>query len=405
MRSSDNRLVFEKDIGNEPLATLAALHDLVVKKGYSDIVLDFSLVTRLRPELMLPVVAIARKYRSSKVEFDIVFPNERRAHNFLKTSGWLHLIAPEKYDLRTFKVSGHLAAMQFRSPEEHTKAVNNGIDLILSNNQIARSELKALEWSLNEITDNVLNHSECKFGGIVQVFNSKRAGSVDFYVVDSGITIPKSLMSSVDGIQGEIDALRRSIQEGVTRNKKTNQGNGLFGTFRCCEVSGGEFEILSGRAHLHFKNGNLNVTRNLIPFEGTFIKASIKNNAPDLLGRALVFKGRKHVPGFDYIERIYQSESEIMTFKVASEIPAFGSRSSGRHALQKIQNIMADYTIPVEFDFEGVNLISSSFADEVFGNIYKDVGPIKFGAVCKFINISSTIQGLLDRAITQRMQE
>jgi hypothetical protein len=66
---------------------------------------------------------------------------------------------------------------------------------------------------------------------------------------------------------------------------------------------------------------------------------------------------------------------------------------------------MADYTNPVEFDFEGVNLISSSFADEVFGNIYKEVGPIKFGAICKFKNISTTIQSLLDRAIMQRMHE
>jgi hypothetical protein len=212
-------------------------------------------------------------------------------------------------------------------------------------------------------------------------------------------------MSSISGIQGETDALRRSIQEGVTRNKKTNQGNGLFGTFRCCEVSGGEFEVLSGRAHLHFKNGWLSVTKNIIPFEGTFLKASIKNNTPDLLGRALVFKGQKHVPGFDYIERIYQSDSEVMTFKVLEEIRAFGSRDSGRIARQKIQNIMADYTNPVEFDFEGVNLISSSFADEVFGNIYKEVGPIKFGAICKFKNISTTIQSLLDRAIMQRMHE
>jgi anti-sigma regulatory factor (Ser/Thr protein kinase) len=32
-----------------------------------------------------------------------------------------------------------------------------------------RQQLKALEWALNEITDNVLNHAESPTGGIVQI--------------------------------------------------------------------------------------------------------------------------------------------------------------------------------------------------------------------------------------------
>jgi len=53
-------------------------------------------------------------------------------------------------------------------------------------------------------------------------------------------------------------------------------------------------------------------------------------------------------------------------------------------------------------DFKGVDVISSSFADEVFGRLYVLLGPLGFGSVFKFQNINREVAALIDRAIIQR---
>src|SRR5690606_8419013 len=113
---------------------------------------------------------------------------------------------------------------------------------------------------------------------------------------------------------------RQAIEEGVTKNTETNQGNGLFGTFKCCEVSGGEFEIISGNVSLKHKPGELRVQRNNIPFSGTLVRASINIDFDELLERALIFRGNPHDPPFDYVDRTYQGEGDAVLFAVAKEI-------------------------------------------------------------------------------------
>jgi hypothetical protein len=73
-------------------------------------------------------------------------------------------------------------------------------------------------------------------------------------------------------------------------------------------------------------------------------------------------------------------------------------------ARTKIENLMENGTAVVCFDFEGIRLISSSFADEVFGKLFVALGPLAFGRLCQFRNIDSTVRGLIDRAIAQRMR-
>jgi len=56
----------------------------------------------------------------------------------------------------------------------------------------------------------------------------------------------------------------------------------------------------------------------------------------------------------------------------------------------------------IQIDFDDVPVISSSFADEVFGKLFMDLGPVAFVRSVDFRNINSTVQSLIDRAILQR---
>lgn len=332
-------------------------------------------------------------------------PEDRKTAGLFINTNWAHLVTPERYEDRSGRNVMHFSATQFLTAEDHYKVVDGSMNMMLQAIPgIDRSRLKALEWALNEVTDNVLNHSASPIGGILQVVTYPARQRVEFYVCDAGDTIPRTLRQGRPEITDDTTAMRRAIEEGVTKNSQTNQGNGLFGTFKCCEVSGGEFEATSGSVSLKHKPGQLQVRREGIPFSGTFVRAAINYNYDRLLERALVFKGKQHDPGFDYVERFYQSDGDAIKFLVATELNAFGTRESGRLARNKIENLMDRRTTPVEFDFEGVRLISSSFADEVFGKLFADLGPLAFGRLCQCRNVDQTVRGLIDRAIAQRMK-
>lgn len=404
-RTENNHLHFIGNTGGDVLPITAALHNLIHKQGYSDITLNFSKAGYLDAKLMLPLVTMARFYRLRNVDFDIIEPEEVKSQRLLQNTNWAHLIDPGKYDARDDRNQLHLSAIQYATADDQFRAVDRSMDVILKNlNGLDRSRLKALEWSLNEITDNVLNHADSPIGGIVQVMTFPKKQLVEFYVCDSGVSIPRSLRQAKPQIATDSVALRQAIEEGVTRNSQTNQGNGLFGTFKCCQVSGGEFYVLSGNVSLSHRPGEINTSTNSIPFHGTFVRAAINYGFEQLLEKALIFKGKPHNPAGDYIERVYQAAGEEVTFRVNTELSTFGSREAGKIARTKIENLMDKGSTAIIFDFMDLHLISSSFADEVFGRLFVELGPIKFSQLCKFTNVDPTVQTLIDRAITQRMK-
>jgi len=405
VRSEGNHIFFDTKVQGDLLSGTAALYNLVRKQGYQDIVLDFRQTRYLSAEFMLPFVTICRSYRKDKVDFEIIVPDDRSTANLLTNTNWAHLVSPENFDRKDDRNINHLSARQYFTSKEHFSAVDDSMSVILNSVAgIDRSRLKALEWALNEITDNVLNHAESSVGGIMQVMTFPKRRQIEFFVCDAGITIPKSLRSGRTDIPDDTSALRAAVEEGVTRNKSTNQGNGLFGTFKCCEVSGGEFDTISGNVMLRHRPGELRVERTSIPFPGTYVRAAIGYDFEKLLEKALVFRGKAHDPAFDYVERVYHVSSDSVGFMVRNELNAFGSRDAGLLARTKIENLMDGGRVPIEFDFSDVRLISSSFADEVFGKLFQTLGAVRFGQLCRFKNVDSTVQALIDRAIMQRLR-
>jgi hypothetical protein len=405
IRTDNNRLQIIGKTGDDVLPATAALYKLTHKLGYRDIVLDFTDAGYLSPTFMIPFATIARACRVDQVDFEIIFPTDKRGANMLLNTNWAHLICPERHDSRDNRNQNHLSAIQFTNAEEHFSAVNRSIEVILQSVKgLDRPRLKALEWSLNEVTDNVLNHAESPIGGILQVVTFPTKHVIEFYVCDAGLSIPRTLKQGRPELFDDVRALRAAVEEGVTRNPATNQGNGLFGTFKCCEVSGGEFDVLSGYVSLRHRPGALQASKNQIPFKGTFVRASINYAFEQLLEKALIFKGKPHNPGFDFVERVYEGQEGTILFAMRKELDAFGSREAGQLARTKIENLMNNRSTAIDFDLSEVHLISSSFADEVFGKLFLNLGPLRFGQLCKFKNVDATVQKLIDRAIEQRFR-
>jgi hypothetical protein len=193
------------------------------------------------------------------------------------------------------------------------------------------------------------------------------------------------------------------IREGVTRDKRVGQGNGLYGTWRITQISGGSFEIHSGNASLSSWPDALHIRPESIPLSGTLVVARISYKKELSLEEALKFGGKSYDP-VDHVQVSYEENEEgSVVFPLAREAQGFGSRAAGMPVRQKLKNLVRICSGKrISIDFSDVHIISSSFADEVFGKLFAELGPLDFMKAFEFRKVDSTIQGLINKAIEQR---
>lgn len=411
-RNEGNYLNFFGSVSGDPRPALAALHNIIVKQGYRDVYLNFADATFVSAPFIIPIVMMCRRYRLDSIDFELALPSAPDGARLMQNTDWAHLIEPERFGSMIGINRRNMSATSFETSAEAHAAVDATLRLIIGAlSGLDRSRIAALEWAIAEVVDNVLNHASSPVGGIMQVMAYPRRRQIEIYVCDAGITIPRSLRQSEYGYDNDAIALRDAIREGVTKNKHTNRGNGLYGTSRCCEVSGGEFDILSGNVELinrpasRHRSAFTTVRTSAIPFNGTFVRACINVDYEKLLEQALVFRGSPHKPSFDIIEKLYEDDDDVIVFKAIQESASFSTREAGREARTVAANLMNNYSTPIRFDFEGVTVVSSSYADEVFGKLLVEMGEDRFGALCRFSNVDDTVKLLIDRAIRQRLEE
>lgn len=379
------------------------VHILCDKKGYSDVTLDFTNAVPVRETFMVPAISTIMKYQCSGIEFQILLPQNDAGKSIFHNANWAHLISPAEHASSTYDRGQHLPASTYSDANSQSVAADQIMSLVIKAVEIDRSRLKALEWAVYEITDNVLNHAQSPIGGVVQATSFETEGKrfIEFVVADGGIGVSTSL-----NIKEDIKALEQAIQEGVTRNTQTNQGNGLYGTFRVCTLSGGRFEIHSQRGTLVAEGMDKIRTKKWSGplYPGTFVVCRVGCDNEQLIEEALTFGGREHEPAFDYLEKRFEDPiSDIFNFDMKTESKSFGSREYGISVRTQIQNLLnADHSQPIVINFDGIEIISSSFADEVFGRLFVSAGPMSFLSRLHFKNTNRSIRAVIDRAIMQR---
>ena len=252
-----------------------------------------------------------------------------------------------------------------------------------------------MERSLGEIIDNVTNHAQSSIAGFVQATAYKQSNSVEFVVADGGIGIPMAMR-----LNDHVQALREAIDEGRTSDKTKNAGNGLYGGFQAAVLSGGQFERHSHRGFLYCSRQGDIVNRNeTIPYNGTSVRCRIGLDDPELLGKALRFKGQSSDPPFQYVEREFEDEEGKLIFNMKEQVGRdFGSRQGGMRIRNMLENLLKDGGA-ITLDFRDVAVITSSFADEVFGRLFIDMGPRAFMERIRMRNVDPTIDGLIPTII------
>ncbi len=384
---------------------IAAMYRAHHQFGYQDITLDFSRCERAEPAPMVGLIAHCHGLRRSDIGFTAALPQNQYLRRLFLNCNWAHSLCPEAFPASDFRPPTRVPVMQFESPVEQKTAVDEIIDSILKNiDGYRREHLKAIERSINEITDNVLMHANCPDGGFLQLSAKPSAKLIEFAVADAGDGIPKSLNSSQLQISGDVDALSKAIEQGVTRDQSIGQGNGLWGCYRIAVKSGGKFDIHSGNATLYYtSNAGLHSKRENVPYTGTVVHCCINYSDNLIIDDLLGLNQRKFDP-VDRIELKYEVNSdEVIHFRLKEEAESLGSRVAGKKVRTTLRNLIACSECKIRVDFSGINLISSSFADEVLGKLFLELGPIGFSNRIELARVETTVKLLVEKAISQRI--
>jgi hypothetical protein len=164
--------------------------------------------------------------------------------------------------------------------------------------------------------------------------------------------------------------LEECIKQGITRDPEFGQGNGLFGSFQISALSGGTFHINSGFAHLvSSRSGAVSVRRDALEFLGTAIVCSVNYAKPAVLEKAMKFEGYTSTM-VDFIEMNYEESDDILRIYLRDEAESLGSRRSGFSVRRKLKNLLEmSAESCLVCDLSDIGIMSSSFADEVFGKL------------------------------------
>ncbi len=404
----DNRILLPQKVNSFIINHFAsAINEWKSRNKYSPLTIDFSDTRQPYSNGMLAIIAVITKLKNEGYNVRIRLPNDKNVRDLFVRTNWAYYLNPE-FGKSTLGYDRHLHTRRFHDDNDVATITNDFMDVVLRSMRVPKDIISALEWSMYEICDNVINHSDSNLGGFVEAVTYSRERRISFTVADAGRGILNSLKEGFPNLATNVQAIGEALKAGVTRNKDFGQGNGLAGSLRITTMSGGSLDITSGTGRIYCTSNHSNELESEKNkwYNGTSVSGQIIMNESFSIGKALEFKGIKYIP-VNIIETKYESEYEdIIKVEMKNETTGVGTRKAGKPLRTKILNFIESkpgYIIII--DWAGIPVISSSFADEFVGKLYADLGRYRFNSIIRNINMEMLIQQLLDKAIAQRLRQ
>lgn len=314
-----------------------------------------------------------------------------------------YTVADNNYEL----LSPMYKVWKYNSPEEVYKIVEALVKHLNTKIICAKGVVEAFEWTVNEVMDNVIQHSQSANGYIMCTATSNSHISVAIY--DNGIGIYKSFQGTHYRLQNAYDAIILAMQEGATRDKTIGQGNGLWGMSKLLANNKGSLSIASSEANVSITESSEVIKRSVTTkFSlgescyqmGTLVDFQFQcNNEVSLT----------QVFGADYLYtnlnlEALEDENERIILKVNEFSFGYATRVAGERARKMAINyaIQSNYEQLILLDFAGVGIIASSFADEFVGKMIQYFGFVQFNSLFRIINVSEENMAIINRSIMQR---
>ncbi|MCH8135450.1 MAG: DUF4325 domain-containing protein [Proteobacteria bacterium] len=221
-------------------------------------------------------------------------------------------------------------------------------DIALQHLQDLPSEAIGIwQYGFTEMVNNAIDHSE---GTHIDIFVDRFRHHLDIYVSDDGVGIFKKIKAAMN-LDDERHAVLELAKGKFTTDPDNHTGEGIFFTSRIFD----EFAILSGDVYYahDFEDPTEWIAQTVKPRKGTIVHMRLKNDC----NREITEVFDEYASPEDYAFSKTVVPVELAQYDDDSLV----SRSQAKRLLTRI-----DRFTKVIFDFENVESIGHSFADEVF---------------------------------------
>lgn len=378
------------------------IFDLVDKQGFDHVCLDFNRILHAYPNGFVPLVVLLDQYRLDRgTHFEFVLPTDTGCQRAVLDNNWAaHLIPGGGFQLSTRPNALH----RFSDDSSLNDLINRQIRQVLEKATYAEGVMQSFEWALNEVAGNVLVHAGVS-DGWMQVAVHPNTHRMAIVVADGGLGIPETIRRAYPSapLARDEDAIAFALKEGITSKPDFGQGKGLTGTLEIVKKnSGGRLAIHSREGLVEWADDRLAIRGDFPPFRGTLVDIQLNTSEPIDIERALWGSA----PGYPFNESLYGRDTPagVMRLELIKEATGFGNRLTGQRIRRTIENLLT--TAPddiLEIDFTGVDLIASSFADEVFGKLAVSLGFIGFATRLKLVGLNRFCRGIIDDAVQSRI--
>ncbi len=361
------------------------------------LILNFKNIKGAFPNVGVPIAGIIENMSSRGVNFEFYYLTEYLKRLSIKTP----LRVQENKELAQKASLDKI--WRFDSADDIYLLINSFVDELSQIIVCEKGVLEGFEWSINEVLDNVLQHSSRSFGYVMGQAHPKTKHFV-FCVYDTGQGIYNSLLSSsVHKPKNPVDALKLAVTEGVTRDKKIGQGNGLWGLHQIVSENTGILNIISNSACYNLTNNKFQ-TFDRVPQlsydNGCIVDFQIDYSKEISISKAL----GGYEPVNLKLESLEDNTGNI-TIDLRGKESGVGTRKSGEKIRNELINIYKQANKNITLDFANINIISSSFADELIGKLVTEFGFYGFNNIFKLKNMNPNVQSIVQRSVAQRMME
>jgi hypothetical protein len=370
----------------------------VLSSYNKNLILNFKNVRGAFPNVSVPIAGIIENMSLKGINFEFYYLTEE----YLKKLSIRYPLRVQENKELAQKASLD-KIWRFDSADDIYLLINSFVDELSQIIVCEKGVLEGFEWSINEVLDNVLQHSSRSFGYVMGQVHHK-SKHFTFCVYDTGQGIYNSLLSSsVHKPKNPVEALRLAVKEGVTRDKKIGQGNGLWGLHQIVSENTGILNIISNSACYNLTNNEVKTFDRVsqLPYDtGCVVDFQIDYSKEISISKAL----GGYEPVNLKLESLEDNVGNII-IDLHNKESGVGTRKSGEKIRNELINVYKQSSKNITLDFANINIVSSSFADELIGKLVTEFGFYGFNNIFKLKNMNPNVQSIVQRSVAQRMME
>ena len=167
--------------------------------------------------------------------------------------------------------------------------------------------------------------------------------------------------------------------------------------------NGGRLSISRGGGNIIFLNGQTEqrkIQYLLHDHPGVTIVCQLDANAEIDLRDALT----GHQPVDLFLESLGEP-SEKHLVSISNYNYGTGSRQAGAKLRNIVNNVFAQMENHVQISFKGINVVSSSYADEFIGNLAEQFVSTRFHTYIELADRNDDVRAIVDRSVALRLYE